>query len=287
MPQAAHQPHLRRHPARATRETLEPAARRAAAGSASWLIKNVQQRFDTILRVSQAIVERQRHFFEHGEVAMRPLVLREIADMLGLHESTISRVTTQKYMPTPRGTFELKYFFGSHVATDTGGAASRTAIRALIKQLVAAEDAEEAAVRQPDRGDARRAGHRGRAPHGREVPRGAADSAGQPAQGALSRSVRTFGRDYRKEELDESEPHRPSSRHHAGDPRLRRRQARPRQPAFRPRDRRQRGPVGGQAATEGRSERARARQGHPRRERSTPTCTRRSTCWPTSSTARC
>jgi RNA polymerase sigma-54 factor len=108
---------------------------------ARWLIKNVQQRFETILRVSQAIVDRQRHFFEHGEVAMRPLVLREIAETLSLHESTISRVTTQKYMATPRGTYELKYFFGSHVATDAGGSASSTAIRALIKQLVAAEDA--------------------------------------------------------------------------------------------------------------------------------------------------
>jgi RNA polymerase sigma-54 factor len=109
---------------------------------ARWLIKNVQQRFDTILRVAQAIVDRQRNFLEHGEVAMRPMVLREIADVLGVHESTISRVTTQKYMATPRGTYELKYFFGSHVATDTGGAASSTAIRALIKQLVAAEDAK-------------------------------------------------------------------------------------------------------------------------------------------------
>ena len=108
---------------------------------ARWLIKNVQQRFETILRVSQAIVDRQRHFFEHGEVAMRPLVLREIAETLSLHESTISRVTTQKFMATPRGTYELKYFFGSHVATDAGGSASSTAIRALIKQLVAAEDA--------------------------------------------------------------------------------------------------------------------------------------------------
>jgi RNA polymerase sigma-54 factor len=107
---------------------------------ARWLIKNVQQRFDTILRVSQAIVDRQRNFLEHGDVAMRPMVLREIADALGVHESTISRVTTQKYMATPRGTYELKYFFGSHVATDTGGAASSTAIRALIKQLVGAED---------------------------------------------------------------------------------------------------------------------------------------------------
>jgi RNA polymerase sigma-54 factor len=107
---------------------------------ARWLIKNVQQRFDTILRVTQAIVDRQKNFFEHGEVAMRPLVLREIAEAVGLHESTISRVTTQKYMLTTRGIFELKYFFGSHVATDTGGACSSTAIRALIKQLVAAED---------------------------------------------------------------------------------------------------------------------------------------------------
>jgi RNA polymerase sigma-54 factor len=107
---------------------------------AKWLIRNVQQRFETILRVAQAIVERQRRFFEYGDVAMRPMVLREIATMLNLHESTISRVTTQKYMLTTRGTYELKYFFGSHVATDSGGAASATAIRALIKQLIAAEN---------------------------------------------------------------------------------------------------------------------------------------------------
>ncbi|BAL26602.1 RNA polymerase factor sigma-54 [Azoarcus sp. KH32C] len=107
---------------------------------ARWLIKNVQQRFDTILRVSQAIVDQQRQFFDYGDVAMRPLTLREIADQLELHESTVSRVTTQKFMATPRGVFELKYFFGSHVATDTGGAASSTAIRALIRQLVDAED---------------------------------------------------------------------------------------------------------------------------------------------------
>jgi RNA polymerase sigma-54 factor len=107
---------------------------------AKWLIKNMRQRFDTILRVAQAIVERQRNFFSHGAVAMRPLVLREIADTLGLHESTISRVTTQKYMLTPHGLFELKYFFGSHVATEAGGEASSTAIRALIKQLIGAED---------------------------------------------------------------------------------------------------------------------------------------------------
>jgi RNA polymerase sigma-54 factor len=110
---------------------------------AKWLIKNVQQRFDTILRVAQSIVDRQRHFFEHGEVAMRPLVLREIAEALDLHESTVSRVTTQKFMHTPRGIFELKYFFGSHVTTESGGSASSTAIRALIKQLVSSENSKK------------------------------------------------------------------------------------------------------------------------------------------------
>ncbi|OSZ71150.1 RNA polymerase factor sigma-54 [Hydrogenophaga sp. IBVHS1] len=107
---------------------------------ARWFIKNIQQRFDTILRVSSAIVERQRNFFMHGELAMRPLVLREIADELGLHESTISRVTTAKYMSTPFGTYELKYFFGSSLGTETGGNASSTAVRALLKQFIAAEE---------------------------------------------------------------------------------------------------------------------------------------------------
>ena len=106
---------------------------------ARWFIKNIQQRFDTILRVSNAIVQRQRNFFIHGELAMRPLVLREIADELGLHESTISRVTTAKYMATPYGTFELKYFFGSALGTESGANASSTAVRALIRQLVSAE----------------------------------------------------------------------------------------------------------------------------------------------------
>jgi len=123
---------LRQHKSAATLQTQLQEAR--------WLIKNMRQRFDTILRVSEAIVERQRNFFNHGAVAMRPLVLREIADTLGLHESTISRVTTQKYMLTPHGMFELKYFFGSHVATEAGGEASSTAIRELIKQLIGAEN---------------------------------------------------------------------------------------------------------------------------------------------------
>ena len=110
---------------------------------ARWFMKNIQQRFDTIARVSQAIVERQKGFFTHGAIAMKPLVLREIADELGLHESTISRVTTAKYMASPMGTYELKYFFGSGLSTEAGGNASSTAVRALIKQLVAAETADK------------------------------------------------------------------------------------------------------------------------------------------------
>ncbi|MDV6343892.1 RNA polymerase factor sigma-54 [Nitrosomonas sp. Is37] len=107
---------------------------------AKWMLKNIQQRSETIFRVSTMIVEHQQAFFEHGAVAMRPLVMREIAEALNLHESTVSRVTTQKFMHTPHGIFELKYFFGSHVATDSGGACSAIAIRTLIKQLIQDED---------------------------------------------------------------------------------------------------------------------------------------------------
>ncbi len=106
---------------------------------ARWFIKSLQSRNETLLRVATAIVERQRAFLEYGEEAMKPLVLHDIATVLDLHESTISRVTTRKYMHTPRGIYELKYFFSSHVSTDLGGACSSTAIRALIKKLIGAE----------------------------------------------------------------------------------------------------------------------------------------------------
>ena len=128
---------LRNH--RGGKDSVSHAALQQRLQEARWFIKNIQQRFDTILRVSTAIVERQKNFFTHGELGMRPLVLREIADELGLHESTISRVTTAKYMATPFGTFELKYFFGSGLGTETGGNASSTAVRALIKQFISAE----------------------------------------------------------------------------------------------------------------------------------------------------
>ncbi|PSW18464.1 RNA polymerase sigma-54 factor [Photobacterium sanctipauli] len=107
---------------------------------AKWLIKSLESRNETLLKVARCIVEHQQDFFEYGEEAMKPMVLNDIALAVDMHESTISRVTTQKYMHTPRGIFELKYFFSSHVSTDNGGECSSTAIRALVKKLVAAEN---------------------------------------------------------------------------------------------------------------------------------------------------
>jgi len=106
---------------------------------ARWFIKSLASRNDTVLRVATKIVELQREFLERGEEAMKPMVLRDVAEAVALHESTVSRVTTQKYMYTPRGTFELKYFFSSHVSTESGGECSSTAIRAIIRKLIAAE----------------------------------------------------------------------------------------------------------------------------------------------------
>jgi len=109
---------------------------------ARWFIKSLASRNETLLRVARQIVQLQQGFFDHGPEAMRPLVLRDVAEALDLHESTISRVTTQKYMYTPRGTLEFKYFFSSHVSTTGGGECSATAIQALIKKLIAAEKAD-------------------------------------------------------------------------------------------------------------------------------------------------
>lgn len=107
---------------------------------ARWFIKSLQSRNETLMKVATQIVEHQRGFLEHGDEAMKPLVLHDIAEAVGMHESTISRVTTQKFMHTPRGIYELKYFFSSHVSTSEGGECSSTAIRAIIKKLVAAEN---------------------------------------------------------------------------------------------------------------------------------------------------
>ncbi|MBP2168496.1 RNA polymerase sigma-54 factor [Erwinia toletana] len=107
---------------------------------AKWLIKSLESRNDTLLKVTRCIVEQQQAFFEQGEEYMRPMVLADIASAVDMHESTISRVTTQKYLHSPRGIFELKYFFSSHVNTEGGGEASSTAIRALVKKLISAEN---------------------------------------------------------------------------------------------------------------------------------------------------
>jgi len=110
---------------------------------ARWFLKSLQSRNETLLKVATCIVEKQQGFLDFGPEAMKPMVLHDIAEIVGMHESTISRVTTQKYMHTPQGIFELKYFFSSHVATESGGECSSTAIRAIIKKLVAAENARK------------------------------------------------------------------------------------------------------------------------------------------------
>lgn len=107
---------------------------------ARWFIKSLNSRNDTLLRVARRIVEKQTGFLEHGSIAMKPMILKEIAEELELHESTISRVTTQKYMHTPQGIFEFKFFFSSHVSTEGGGECSSTAIRAFIKELIGNEN---------------------------------------------------------------------------------------------------------------------------------------------------
>lgn len=117
----------------------EGAALRGQLQEARWLLKSLEQRERTVQRVAEVIVERQQDFLEYGQERMKPLVLREVAEEIGMHESTVSRVTTRKYMHTPRGTLEFKYFFSSHVATKDGGEASSTAIQAMIRKLIEEE----------------------------------------------------------------------------------------------------------------------------------------------------
>ncbi|MGF1758498.1 RNA polymerase factor sigma-54 [Photobacterium sagamiensis] len=125
---------------KSTRNSADSQFIRTHLQDAKWLIKSLESRNETLLKVSRCIVEHQQDFFDYGEEAMKPMVLNDIALAVEMHESTISRVTTQKYMHTPRGIFELKYFFSSHVSTDNGGECSSTAIRALVKKLVATEN---------------------------------------------------------------------------------------------------------------------------------------------------
>ncbi len=141
-------PHLRINPyyasmTRRSESSADTTSLKAQLQEARWFIKSIQSRSETLLKVAKAIVERQRAFLDHGEEAMRPLVLHDIAEALDMHESTISRVTTRKYIYTPRGIYELKYFFSSHVSTTLGGDCSSTAIRAVIKKLIAAENPQK------------------------------------------------------------------------------------------------------------------------------------------------
>ena len=110
---------------------------------ARWFLKSLKSRNETLLKVATCIVERQRAFLEYGDEAMKPLVMHDVAEVVSMHESTISRVTTKKYMHTPRGIYELKYFFSSHVSTASGGECSATAIRAMLKKLIASEEASK------------------------------------------------------------------------------------------------------------------------------------------------
>jgi RNA polymerase sigma-54 factor len=110
---------------------------------ARWFLKSLKSRNETLLKVATCIVERQRAFLEYGDEAMKPLVMHDVAEAVEMHESTISRVTTKKYMHTPRGIYELKYFFSSHVSTTGGGECSATAIRAMLRKLIAAEEANK------------------------------------------------------------------------------------------------------------------------------------------------
>lgn len=145
------------------------------------MIKSLESRNDTLLRVSRCIVEQQQAFFEQGEEYMKPMVLADIAQAVEMHESTISRVTTQKYLHSPRGIFELKYFFSSHVNTEGGGEASSTAIRALVKKLIAAEKPSETVERQQVNLFAVGTRYHGGTPHCCEVPRVFIHSAVKPA----------------------------------------------------------------------------------------------------------
>ena len=109
---------------------------------ARWLLRNVQQRFSTIQRVAETIVAHQRAFFDYGEIALKPLVLRDVADELDLHESTVSRATGNKYMATPRGIFEFKHFFPRELGTESGGTCSAAAVRALLKEMISGESGD-------------------------------------------------------------------------------------------------------------------------------------------------
>jgi RNA polymerase sigma-54 factor len=155
---------------------------RAQLQEARWLLKSLEIRNETLMKVSRSIVERQSAFLEHGEESMRPMILKDIAQAIDMHESTISRVTSSKYMHTPRGVFELKYFFSSQVEAADGGGASSTAVRAKIRKLIKEEDPGNRCPTAASRNSSRAKDRRG-APHRGQVPRGARPRAFERTQG--------------------------------------------------------------------------------------------------------
>ena len=160
--------------------------------SALWLIKSVEQRQKTIHKVATSIINFQRDFLDHGIEYLRPLVLRDVANDIGMHESTVSRVVTNKYMHTPQGVFEMKYFFHSGITSPYGEAVSSVTIKQRIRKIIEQEDPRQAAERLEDRQHPAARGARAGAPHDCQVPRGAEDSDVEPAQSpVLGRAAST------------------------------------------------------------------------------------------------
>lgn len=168
--------------ARHARNSSDSQFIRSHLQEAKWFIKSLESRNETLLKVANCIVQQQQDFFEYGEEAMKPMVLNDVAEEVEMHESTISRVTTQKYMHTPRGIFELKYFFSSHVNTDSGGECSSTAIRALIKKTGRGGKPGQTFERQQDRRLADGTRHNGGKKNHRKIPRIVVYSTIKPTQ---------------------------------------------------------------------------------------------------------
>ncbi len=157
--------------------------------SAMWLIRSIHQRQRTIYKVTESIVKFQRDFLDKGIAHLKPLILRDVAEDIGMHESTVSRVTTSKYVHTPQGIFELKYFFNSSIARVSGEDTASEAVKHHIKQLVSQEDPKQSVLGPEDRGAVEGAGHGDRAAHGGQVPRGAGHPPEQQAQALLLTQV--------------------------------------------------------------------------------------------------
>ena len=190
--------------------------------SALWLIKSVDQRQKTIHKVATSIINFQREFLDHGIEYLRPLVLRDVANDIGMHESTVSRVVNNKYMHTPQGVFELKYFFHSGISSSYGESVSSVTIKQRIRKIIENEDPAQAAQRFEDRQHPAEGRADAGAPHDREVPRGAEDPDLQPEESPLSEQIGVMRVDITGRHVDITPPlrraHRPGSQEARADP---------------------------------------------------------------------